>query len=150
MIREITTEEDMKHILPAARRWAAESNIKDFNLKIEPQYLVNELLQLLHKEQSVLLTDENYNGFMGLRLIRSPFSSQLICDEHYWYIIPEKRGRNALEFFKYALKWAKEKGCSHIMMHSSSMASDLPEKVNSFYKRMGMRQIETYFLKEVD
>ena len=45
--------------------------------------------------------------------------------------------------------WAKENGCSHIIMTASNLASEMYDKVCNLYQRMGMELFETSFIQEI-
>jgi len=117
----------------------------------EDTYLA-DLQRLVDEPDSdlfVLWDDDVPVGYMGLRVFDSPLGRQMVASEHYWYVISEKRGMSALKFLPLAERWAKEKGCSHLQMSASMLASDLHDRTCKLYERFGMEKFETVFIKEV-
>lgn len=141
----------MEQIRPIALRWKNESNNEALSIEIDADLYMNGLQEFVDNPDNVLLVleDEEIVGYMGLGIFVSPIGNQLIANEHYWYVIPEKRGMSALKFLPAAEKWAKEKGCSHLIMNASNLASDLHDRTCKLYERFGMSKFETTFIKRV-
>ncbi len=88
-------------------------------------------------------------GYIGLNYFMSPLGDQRMANEHFFFVIPEKRGLGSMRLLKAAKALAKEKGCTHFIMNASNLASDLHDKVCDFYERLGMEKFETSYISEV-
>jgi len=97
----------------------------------------------------LVLYDNEPIGYIGLQYFISPLGSQKMANEHYFFVIPEKRGLASMKLLRKAEVLAKEKGCTHFIMNASNLASTLHDKVCDFYKRLGMKKFETSFIKEI-
>lgn len=141
----------MANLLPVVESWRRSCR-NDFGFNLDTETFVKDLIRLIEGETSDLFVLEDIfgiYGFMGLDMFDSPIGQQRVANEHYWYVIPEKRGISALRFMPLAQKWAKEKGCSHLIMNASNLASDLHDKVCKIYGRFGFEKFETSFIKKV-
>jgi hypothetical protein len=74
--------------------------------------------------------------------------SQKLAVEKYWYV--EKQYRiGGIQLLKQGYIWAKENGCSHIIMTASNLASGMYDKICNLYQRMGMELFETSYIQEI-
>jgi len=138
---------------PIAESWQQEANNNEFGLLADN---VNKYLAELHlvaygsdSDLLVLYDGDNPVGYIGLRYFDSPLGANRIANEHYFYVIPEKRGMSSIRLLKTAKTLAGMRGCSHIIMNASNLASDMHEKVCGFYEKMGMKLFETSYISEV-
>ena len=127
--------------------WKAESNGNIFGMQVEKGCFLEDIQKMIDGEDSAIfvLVDEKIVGFMGVRIFNSPLSSQRIANEHYWYVIPERRGIGSIRLIKEVIKWSKEQGCSHILLNASMLASDLHDKVCSLYEKLGAKKFGTTY-----
>jgi GNAT superfamily N-acetyltransferase len=131
--------------------WKRESNHQKLKIDADDDIYIGKLQEFIDNPNNILLVleDDEIVGYMGLQAFESPLGNQLIANEHYWYVLPEKRGFSALKFLHAAERWAKEKGCSHLIMNASNLASDLHDRTCRLYERFGMSKFETTYIKEV-
>ncbi len=97
----------------------------------------------------VLYDDGKPVGYLGLTYFISPLSNQKMANEHYFFVMPEKRGISSIALFRTAKVLAKERGCTHLIMNASNLASDMHDKVCGFYRRMKMELFESSYISEV-
>lgn len=145
--------DDIETLRPIAEFWQKDVVNNDFGIIVDDidKYLM-ELRIMASSENSsliVLYDDGTPVGYIGLRYFDSPLGNQRMANEHYLYVIPEKRGLVSIRLIKNAKVLAQLKGCSHIIFNASNLASDLHDKVCNFYEKMGMRKFETSFISEV-
>ena len=110
------------------------------------------LKHLVSDEQSdllVLYDNGTPVGYLGMNYFISPLSSQKMANEHYFFVIPEKRGMASIGLFRTAKALAKTRGCTHLIMNASNLASDLHDKVCAFYERVDMKLFESSYISEV-
>lgn len=142
--------EDLRYL---AEQWKKETNgdlgiivnvdehLRDLQRYIENPFIATVLL--LVKEDKVV-------GYMGLAIFKSPLSNQVIANEHYWYVLPEfRKAKLTLKMFDEAKKWAKDKGCSHLLMNASNLASSLHDKICRLYERLGLKKFETSYIQSI-
>lgn len=135
-----------------ALSWQKECNTQVFGIKEDMDEFFQDLQNLTGRNDSdllVLAEGERIIGLIGLVIFKSPLSKQRMANEHYWYVLPEHRGISSLRLLKAAEKWAKDKGCSHLLMNASCLASDLHDSVCKLYERYGMKKFETVFIKRL-
>lgn len=135
---------------PVAESWRYESNPEAFGLTGDIDCFLKDLKKLIDGPNSDLLVMDNLGGFMGLTIFTSPLGCERIANEHYWYVLPEYRGVSSLRFLRAANRWAKAKGCSHIIMNASCLASDLHDRVCRLYEHFGMKKFETEYMRRVE
>jgi hypothetical protein len=144
--------EDIEALRPLAEEWSASCNCGKFGLEADINIFLSGLMDLVDGDGSDLLilkSDDKPIGFMGLTTFKSPFGKELIGNEHYWFVRPGSNGKASLKLISKAQLWAKEKGCSHIIMNASMAASSLHAKVCGFYERLKFTKFETSYIKEI-
>ena len=148
MVRVFTgTADSLRHI---AEFWQEES-VKDFGMTIDIEEHLDDLQEMIDADNKDLLVigDPPY-GYMGIGTFKNPLGTELMANEHYWYIIPEKRrGMGAIRLMKAAQEWAISKGCSHLLMTASKLASGLHDNVCKLYERTGFSHFETTYIKRI-
>jgi len=130
--------------------WIAGCNAESMGIRLDEEVYLNDLQRLVNDSDSDLLVlekDSKIIGFMGLMIFDSPLGRQKIANEHYFYIMPEYRGISGVRMIKAAEDWAKDKGCSHLVMNASYLASDMCDKVCKLYERLGLRHFEHAYIK---
>lgn len=69
--------------------------------------------------------------------------------EDYFYVDKEYRNGVGTKLLKQAMKWAKYKGCTFIIMSTNNMLSDVYKKTKSLYNKLKMKEYETSFITEI-
>lgn len=143
MITEIF-KGDIEQLRPVAEHWHKEANGRTFGLDMD----INKHLQDMARVDDVLVLKDKDEivGYMGLTIFTSGLSDQRIANEHCWYVIPQYRGISSIRLIKLAQDWAGSKGCSHLIMSASNLASDLHDRTCRIYERMGMTKFETSYI----
>lgn len=130
-------------------RWKTEANWDGYGIDVDVETYRRDLQKLVDNKDAellVLVNGEDVLGYIGITTFTSPFSNQKIASEHYWYVLPEHRGIGSIRLLKAAFIWAKENGCSHVLMNASMLASSLHDKVCGIYEKMGMKKFETQYI----
>jgi hypothetical protein len=143
---------DVSVLEPLARKWEQECNGVKMGIHLDCETHLKDLQGLVDGTLSDLLilrNGEEIIGYMGLQIIDSPIGNQKTANEHYWYVIPERRGVSSLRLIHAAEAWAQMNKCSHLLMSASYLASDLHDKTCRLYERFGMSPFETTFIKQV-
>jgi len=146
-------QDDIEKLRPIAEAWQRECKASDFGILADniDKYLA-ELHSMAVSENAELLVLYDGRipvGYIGLQYFDSPLGNQRMANEHFFYVIPDKRGIASMRLMKMAKQCAKTKGCSHVIFNASNLASDLHEKVCRLYERTGMKKFETSFISEV-
>jgi len=132
--------------------WKKEANGDTFGIQIDvPSFLV-EIQRMVNSPMAGVLamTDEDrIIGFMGLQIFRSPLGEQMMANEHFWYVLPDDRGLGSMRLMKAAKQWAKDHGCSHLLLNASALAGDKCDKVAQLYEKMKMKLFEHTYIAEV-
>jgi GNAT superfamily N-acetyltransferase len=143
---------DVEDLRLIAEAWKAESNGNGFGLMMDADYYLADLKNLVEGEESdllVLYDDNGIIGYMGITTFQSPLGRQKLANEHYWFVLPDKRGFGSLRLLNFAKQWAKDNGCSHLIMNASNVASDMHDKMCRLYEELGMKKFETSYIKEI-
>ena len=131
--------------------WFEECNGETVGVNVSKQIFLESLQELIDgdTDELLVLEDEEPIGLLGLTTFKSPLGNQIVANEHYWYVVPHRRGLASLRLIKEAEKWARERGCSHLIMSASNLASDLHDSVCSIYERLGMTKFETSYIRSI-
>lgn len=153
VIKATNSLDDIEALKEVALEWRDTCNAKEFGIDLEPEVYFRDLTNLIEREDSdllLLMKRDKVIGYMGLRYFQSPLGNQIICNENFWYVSCNHRGRGALLLLRAARKFAKEKGCSHLIMNASNLASEMHDRLCRFYERIGFKKFETsYIIKEI-
>ena len=148
---EATNTDEMKHVF---LEWKETRNANHLGLTIDTDIYLKKLAELIDRDDAalfLLLNLENKAiGYMAVESFYSPLDNQKIATEHYWYMLEKCRGGiGAMRLLTAVQEWAKENGCSHLIMNASNLASGLHDKVCKFYEKIGMTKFETSYIKEI-
>lgn len=145
--------DDIETLRPIAESWQKNVRANEFGIIADDiGKFLTELGIMAVKDDAdliVLYDGKTPVGYIGLQYFDSPLGNQRMANEHYFYVIPEKRGLTSIRLIKNAKNLAKLKGCSHIILNASNLASDMHEKICSFYEKSGMNLFETSYICEV-
>lgn len=145
--------DDIETLRPIAESWREEMRANEFGIIADDiDKFLAELGMMAVKDDSdllVLYDEETPVGYIGLQYFNSPLGNQRMANEHYFYVIPEKRGISSMRLIKNAKFIAKLKGCSHLILNASNLASGMHDKVCGFYEKSGMKKFETSYISEV-
>lgn len=153
-VRKAQTE-DIERLKPIALEWKETCNGKDFGIDLKPETFLSHLTDMINDTDSELFLlvklhkREKIVGFMGAVIFQSPLGNQNIANEHFWFISGKHRGRGTLLLYRAIKEWAKEKGCMHLIMNASCLASNMHDRICHFYEAIGFRKFETSFIKEL-
>ncbi len=144
---------DIETLRPIVESWQEIVLDNDFGIIADDvdKFLLG-LKALAENEDSdllVLYDDDTPVGYLGLEYFISPLGNQKMANEHYFFVMPEHRGISSMGLFKTAKTLAKAKGCSHLIMNASNLASGLHNKLCRVYEKLGFTKFETCFISEV-
>ena len=97
----------------------------------------------------MLIDADEVIGIMGLQKFKSPFGKEYITNEHYLFVKQGHSLSGGQRLIGEAGRWAKEHGCSHLILNASNVASGLHDKVCNLYKHLGLSKFETSYIKEI-
>lgn len=143
---------DIEELRPIAKVWQESIATNDFNIEIVVNVHLIDLHFLAEDRNSdlfVLYDDDGPVGYLGLRYFKSPLSEQIMAEEHYYFVVPDKRGPSSIRLIKDAMNLARLKGCSHIIFNASNLAGEVHDKVCGLYEKMEMKKFETSYIKEL-
>ena len=144
--------DEIESLRPIAESWQENVQDNEFGIITDVNKHLLELGVMAANDNSdllVLYDGEIPIGYLGLQYFNSPLGNQRIANEHYFYVIPEKRGISSMRLIKNAKFLAKHKGCSHLILNASNLASDMHNKLCEFYEKTGMKKFETSYISEV-
>lgn len=145
-----THVEQIRHVV---LEWKETCNADRFGLSMDIETYLGNLgaLILKYDAELFLLVRDNDEvvGYIGIESFNSPLDDQKVATEHHWYIMEKYRGSSAMRMLAAVKDWAKERGCKHLIMNASTLASNLHDKVCGFYESVGMVKFETSFITEI-
>lgn len=152
VVKATNSIDDIEALKSLAFEWKGLCNGKAFGIDLRVETHFRDLASLIENEDSelfLLLKQYRVIGYMGVTCFDSPIGNQKIANEHYWYVSGKNRGRGTLLLLRAIKSWAKEKGCSHLIMNCSNLASEMHDRLCRFYEKIGFRKFETSFIKEL-
>lgn len=147
-------QEELTRLSPILNSWLVECNAEDFGFDIKLSAVYADLKNLVQSADCELLVMESGGsspeiiGFMGLVLFKNRLSEQIMVEEHLFYVLPEYRGQGK-KLITSAQKWAKDRGCTHIIMNASYMASNLCDRISRLYTLLGYKKFEAVYIKSI-
>lgn len=130
----------------------AEIQLGKFGVTIDEDKYKKDLQRFIDSSDTdlfVLFDNDIPIGYLGLEYFISPFGTQKMANEQNWYVMPDHRGIGSIRLFSAASVMAKAKGCTHLIMNASMMASDMHDKLCKLYEKLGMSKFETSFIKDL-
>lgn len=97
----------------------------------------------------VILIDESYldiTGAIGGLIYPDLYTGEMLAIEFFWFVHPEKRGEGMKLYYAFE-EWVRSKEVKQIRM--AYLIESMPEKLKSLYERLGYRQIEVHYAKEI-
>jgi len=143
---------NVSELIPIAKAWEKECNCDKFGMKPNVEFFLTELNGLINNENSdvlILDTGNEIAGLMGLTIFKNPVSDGLAANEHFFYVLPQHRGISSVRMIKSAIEWAKNKGCSHLILNASRMASSLYDRTCSLYEKLKFQEFEKSYIKKI-
>jgi hypothetical protein len=148
---KIELTNDVESLIPLFEEWKNEQNNVGLGIHVDTDTVVQDVHKWLDNCGGTIITasvEDAMVGFLVLVTIPSEFGEQMWAAEKGWYVRPHIHHAGAL-LFKKAQLWAKENGCSHLVMTASYLASDVHDMVCRFYEVMNMKKFETSYIKEL-
>lgn len=152
VVKATNSIDDIEALKEVVLEWKETCNADGFMIELELETYYSHLVDMINDVDSelfLLIKKSEVVGFMGAVIFQSPLGNQNICQEHFWYCSGKHRGRGTLLLFRAIKKWAKEKGCSHLIMTASCLASGMHERLCRFYARIGFKKFETSYIYEM-
>ena len=108
--------------------------------KTQETFFLNEANTL------VVTIDEKIVGFVGGTMITFPISNVKVFQEIGWYI-QENYRRYGVLLFRKLEEFCRKEGVKHIVMgHLAKLGA---ERLAKFFKRMGYKELEVHYIKEL-
>jgi len=151
-IKIANSVEQIESIRPLANEWKEMCSCDRFGLEVDISIFLAGLMDLVDGDDSdllLLMNKDNIVGILGLTKFQSPFGREQVANEHYMFIKKGHSVSGSKRLIDAARKWAKSKGCSHLIMNASNAASDLHDKVCRLYERIGLIKFETSYIQEI-
>lgn len=152
VVKATNSIDDIEALKNIAFEWKGSCNGKAFGIDLRPETHFKDLANLIEDENSelfLLMKNNRVIGYMGAICFDSPIGNQKFASEHYWFVSGKNRGRGTLLLLRAIKLWAKEKGCSHLIMNCSNLASGMHNRLCQFYEKIGFRKFETSFIEEI-
>jgi len=142
MIRKATIEDLPKMINLAEEFYASSEFLDRFDLNV----FVSNWANFINIGIGVIWILNNFDGCLGAIKYPDVNNGKLVATEFFWFVSLGKRKEGIKLLIEFE-KWAKDEGCKRIIM--GYLKDLMPEKIESFYKKMGYRAMETNYIKEI-
>jgi len=142
----------IESIRPLAIEWKAMSQQNKFGLEVDVDVFLSSLADMIFNDNSdllMLMDGIEVVGIMGVMKFKSPFGKEQVANEHYLFVKKGHSISGGSRLIGEAGRWAKEHGCSHLILSASNVASRLHDKVCNLYERLGLSKFETSYIKEI-
>lgn len=139
-------------VRPLLERWSEICRGAEFGLDFSVDGVERDLQARLDLGDGTLILAYDgieLVGFFAVFKTKSSLSEQPIAVETFWFAVPNHKLAGPALFHNARL-WAKNHGCTHLVVSGSRLASGLHDKVCSFCERVGMKPFETVYIGEVD
>lgn len=93
-----------------------------------------------------LKIDDEIVGGICIIFTESMLDGVLECSELFWYVDEKYRGKG-ISLLLHAEKYAKKRGAKRMIM--IYLINSMPEKLEKLYTRMGFRELERSYIKEL-
>lgn len=146
---KIAYQIDVEKLRSLGERWFREHRARKYGIDVSvDDILADGKVWMEHEDAAVIvaLDGDEPVGFLALFATESFLGKQRFAIEKYWYATS---GVAIKMLMREAKNWAKEHGCSHLLMVASHIASDKYRKVIDLYHHLGMKLFETTFICEV-
>jgi len=142
---------DIEELRRLGESWLELQNGDKFGIKIDVDAILKDAAATLKLNSGVVIgakENDEWVGFMHIFVAGSFLGDQLMAVEKYWYARPNAI-MAAPRMLAQAKIWAAEKGCSHLIMSASNLASDKYPHVCGFYTRCGLKLFESSYICEI-
>lgn len=138
-------EADVAAIVAMGRRFLTESSYAP-HVPVNPvQQAITARWLMAHGALLVAERGAGLVGMVGLALVPSPLSGELVASEAMWWVDPAHRGRVGVSLWRAAEAWAVEVGAAVIQMITPAGE----EAVARMYERRGYVPLETTWQKRL-
>jgi len=139
-----STVDDIPHMLPVIEVFHKEA-LAGFGFLCS----VEKLTEIAHKcENSTLVAVEDGHivGVIAGMIVNSATGTEKVFQEVVWYMLPNHR-HHGMQLYAEMEKRCRKQGISKmVMVH---MCNEIGEKVGKVYAKMGYKEFERHFVKEI-
>jgi len=134
---------------PLLEDWQLEAKHGDFGLDVDVDKVLEGLRNLDQGAIIVCREIDTALAFFAVALTESIVGYDLVALERYWYSSRQGSPLAGIKVYDEAVQWARRRGCSHLILVASNLASAMHDKVARFCERRHMRLLETAFIQEL-
>ena len=151
----IETLTDASELSELVDNWMVESQrgLAELGMTTDKETYLGNLQKFIDSPISDVLVSRSNHEITGMMvMIQSPsiVGPDVNATELYFYVSPRFRGLAGLRLMKAAVKWALDRGCTHLMMSSSKPAGKMFDKVCRLYESFGMKYVEAGYIKRLE
>ena len=146
---KIAYQIDIEKLRPLGELWYRQHRAKSYGVKVSVDDILADGKAWMQMEDAAVIVATEMDepvGFLALFATDSFLGPQKFAIEKYWFATKPAAVRMLIGEAK---RWAKQHGCSHLLMVGSQIAGDKYIKVLDLYHRLGFKLFETTFISEV-
>lgn len=152
-MKVIAYRDEIYKLYDIALSWREGCECDTFGLEVDNTKHLKDLRDFKVNDDSELFVlldnDSTPVGYIAISITDSPIGNQKVASEKYWFVLPKHRGLTSIKLLKVAKEWAKNKGCSHIILHATNIASKLHDDVCRLYELLGMSKLGTSYINKL-
>lgn len=138
-------------VRPLLERWEHVCRAEEYGFTVCVDAAIDDLQRWLGREPGTLICGydgDEMIGFLAVFAINSTIGPDRVAIEKYWYADPNHKFAGP-RLFNAAADWARDNGCSHLIVAASNLSSLHHDSVARFCEKLGMHLFETTYICEV-
>lgn len=146
MIRKVELSE-LDNVIALGRLFFAESSV--FTAPLNPASFKATWTQIYASGMGTIIglyDGDTLCGGIGAMSVPDYLTGEMVANEFFLYVAKKYRGKGIRIIREYE-RWAKEKGC--VKTRLVHLVDSMPDKLRSFYAKIGYREIETLHEKRL-
>jgi GNAT superfamily N-acetyltransferase len=148
----ITWNRPIEGLVHITEAWKDEQRGVDFGLKLVFDKQIEDLQNIVNSDSMdalVLMDGDRAVGYLCLTVVFNRMGNERWAQELYWYTLKGFRSKGGKMMERAAEYWARDKGCTHLLLSASNLASSMHDRMCRFYELLGFKKFETTFIKEL-
>jgi GNAT superfamily N-acetyltransferase len=148
MITQISDREELEELLVILENFYKLMPYKQDLAKVRSTWVDTWHSLILTQVGKIFALKQNDKivGAIGFVIHPSLEDGVKVCTEAFWYVDEKYRGKG-LSLLLHLQKYAKAQGAERMMM--IHLSNSMPEKLKKLYERLGYKEIETIYMKEL-
>jgi hypothetical protein len=149
-IKQLKTQDF--RLLQFAKTIATEVNVEDFNIRLSSLHFLKVSIDNIYSSNCgyfVAIDNDKIVGVMSCHIMSIIITKDTMIAEDFFGVLKEAKPCTGMLLIRAAMKWAKENNCKHFLLGANMCMLDKIPNAQSIYKRMGFKEYEKIYIKEI-